>query len=244
MRDQAVAFLREAGVPEPEVDVGWLRRLAPDRFDELVRQRARRRPLQHLIGTVQFRHLELSCDGRALIPRPETEITAGVAIDALAAGRGRRCLDLCTGAGPIGLSVAFEVAGSEVVATDLSEAALALAAENAQRLGLDVDLRAGDLYGPVAGERFDVIVANPPYLAEHEVSDLEPEVREHDPRMALVAGPTGLEVLERVVEGAPDHLHPGGVLVVEIAPHQAPWAAGHGDLLPDLTGRPRILLIR
>src|SRR5207249_4946017 len=142
-----------------------------------VALRRRRIPLQHLLGTVGFRALELGCDSRALIPRPETEITAGVAIAALP--RYGRCLDLGTGAGPIALSVAHEVAGAVVVATDSSAAALALAEENAQRCGLAVDFRGGDLFEPVAGEAFDVIVSNPPYLAEGEVAGLEPEVRDH-----------------------------------------------------------------
>lgn len=237
---EAVALLRDAGVPEPEADVRWLRRLAPtDQFATLVEERRRRRPLQHLLGTVAFRYVELICDRRALVPRLETEVTAGVAIDAMPAGGS--CLDLCTGAGPIAVSIAKEVPGSRVVATDISPAALDLADENARRSGLAIDLRLGDLYGPVRGETFDVIVANPPYVAEHEWEELEPEVRDHDPRLALVAGPTGLEVLEQVVEGAAEHLASRGMLVVEIAPGQAGWAEQHGDVLPDLAGRPRVL---
>ena len=186
----------------------------------------------------------MRCDGRALVPRPETEVTAGVAIEALLSlGGGGRLLDVGTGSGAIALAVAHEVPGTDVVATDLSAPALELAAENAKMTGLTIDLRSGDLFAPVTGERFDVIISNPPYLAAHEVDGLEPEVRDHDPRLALVAGPTGFEVLERVVAEAPGHLNEGGVLVLEIAPHQADWAARLGAVVPDLTGRPRVLRI-
>ena len=240
----AVERLRVAGVAAAHVDVRWLRRLAPpERFDDLVAQRATRRPLQHVLGTAAFRHLDLLCDGRALVPRPETEVTAGVAIEAL--GAGGRLLDVGTGSGCIALSVAHEVAAVEVVATDVSPDALALAAENAARVGLSIDLRQGDLFAPLApGETFDVIVSNPPYVAEREVEGLEPEVKDHDPRLALVAGPTGLEVLARLVAEGPAHLRAGGVLVLEIAPHQAAWGAGHGEVRPDLAGRPRVLVVR
>ena len=242
-RRDAVALLSAAGVPTPEVDVRWLWRLVPpERLEDVVAARSRRVPLQHLLGTVCFRHLELLCDRRALVPRPETEVTAGVAVAALPARA--TCLDLCTGSGPIALSVASEVPGVRVVGTDVSAGALALAAENARRCGLSVDLRRGDLFEAVDGERFDVIVANPPYLSEDEIVSLEPEVRDHDPRQALVAGRTGLEVIERILDGAPRHLAAGGTLVVEIAPHQARWASRFGEVLTDLAGRPRVMRLR
>jgi release factor glutamine methyltransferase len=238
----AVAVLRAAGVPNPEIDVLWLRRLAPPhRFDDLVRRRAARQPLQHLLGTVQFRHLDLLCDGRALIPRPETEVTAQVAIDTLLARppERRRVLDIGTGSGCIALSIALEVPGATVTATDVSDDALRLAAANAAHCGLGVEFRRGPLYEPLAGDPVDLVVSNPPYLAEAELAGLEPEVRDHDPVVALVAGPTGLEMLEQLVAGRPA----GAVLVCEIAPHQEPWAARYGTVLPDLAGRPRVLRV-
>jgi release factor glutamine methyltransferase len=241
---RAVAVLQRAGVLTPEVDARWIARLAPpSRFGELVAERARRRPLQHVLGTVVFRHLELLCDERAMVPRPETEVTAGLAIEALRLGAVCRCLDLGTGAGPIALSIAHEVPATEVVATDISPRALSLAAANAARCGLSIDLRLGDLFEPVAGERFDVIVANPPYLAEAELADLAPEVRDHDPREALVAGPLGREVLSRILSEAQAHLREGGTLIVEISPAHAGWARGHGQVHKDLTGRPRVLRV-
>ena len=227
-------------------------------------------PLQYVLGTWGFRSLELSVDPRVLIPRPETEEVVGWALDALAAagappGGGRPLVvDLGTGSGAIALSLALEAPHPvEVVATDASADALTVAAANVRRAGLDDDngrksvvrLRHGDWFAALdstlAG-KVTLLVSNPPYVADPEWHRLEPVVRSHEPRAALVAGPLGTEALQVVVAGAPPWLAPSGTVVIEMAPHQAPDVramaieAGFTDLSvrTDLAGRPRALMAR
>jgi release factor glutamine methyltransferase len=226
-------------------------------------------PLQHVIGHWTFRTLELAVDGRALIPRPETEMVVGVALeelDRLAGARPLplRCLDLGTGTGAIALSLVSEFPDATVVATDVSPEALALAAQNRSQLAEPlrdrVEFRYGDWYDALAPSSdeasfvvpFDLICANPPYLSEAEWAEVDPIVRDYDPVQALVAGAFGTEQIERILDGAGKHLSDGGSLVVEIGWEQGPEAmrlagsagAGHVAVLPDLAGRDRILLAR
>jgi release factor glutamine methyltransferase len=238
--------------------------------DDLVRRRMAGEPLQYVLGRWQFRELELEVGPAALIPRPETEVVAGLALREMARLAGSRdelvVADLGTGTGAIALSVAVEgaqlpgVRQLRVLATDVSTGALALAARNAA----DV-LGTHDGFPPVAffegswyealpaelANRLSVVVSNPPYVSEGEWQELDPEVRDHEPHDALVSGPTGLEDLEEIVGGAPLWLSPGGALVAEIAPHQAvaaqALAEGAGlvpEVLPDLAGRLRCLVAR
>jgi release factor glutamine methyltransferase len=222
-------------------------------FKARLLRRARREPLQYIEGYTDFRELRLRVDRRALIPRPETEVLVGEVL-AWAATRGPlRALDVGVGSGAIALSLAREGAFETVVATDVSGDALALAAENHRGAIPDapVDFRLGAGYEPVQGERFDVIVSNPPYVAEAECASLEPEVREWEPEVALFGGRDGLDVVRALVAGAPDHLRPGGLLALEIGASQA---AAVGTLLrstarfgevrvrTDLAGRERIVL--
>ena len=195
-------------------------------FRELVRRRAEREPTAYLVGRKEFYGRSFQVDARALVPRPETELVLEAALAALPAGGA--ALDLCTGSGVLGLSLALERPGVRVTATDLSAGALALARENGARLGAaGVDFLEGDLYGPVApGERFHVIVSNPPYVPRGELDTLPPEVR-REPRLALDGGPDGLELSRRIAAGAPARLRPGGALVLEM--HES-----HLDALPKL----------
>lgn len=220
--------------------------LGPAGARALARRRAAGEPLQYVLGTWPFRTLELRVDRRALVPRPETEVVVGVALDELAAlGRPARVVvDLGTGSGAIALSVAVEArsgADLEVWATDRSADALALARENVACLAATdpaaaarVRLAEGSWFAALpaglAGQ-CDLVVANPPYVAEDELPGLDPVVREWEPRAALVAGTGrtgigGLADVEAVVTGAARWLAPGGALVVELAPHQAEAAAG------------------
>ena len=220
-------------------------------FKARLLRRARREPLQYIDGEALFRELRLRVDRRALIPRPETEVLVG---EVLAWARGRsdlHALDIGTGSGAIGLSLAFEGAFDRVVATDSSEAALALARENADRLGLEIILRHGSGFDSVEGDRFNVIVSNPPYIAEAERESLEPEVRDWEPAAALFSGPTGFELLEALIAGAPEHLRPGGLLALEIGSEQAGKVVGmiratgrfnEPFIRNDLTGRERFVL--
>ncbi len=252
----------------------------PDALDHVCSMLARLEagePLQHVLGHWSFRTVELAVDGRALVPRPETEVVAGHALRALARIRSSRpgppaadppsplvVVELGTGSGAIACALVAEDAGVVVVAVERSAEALELARENRARLPRQEAARLvvapGDWYDGVAallvrhglGEVADCVVANPPYVAEHEWAGLDPVVRDHDPYEALVAGPSGLEAVEVVVAGAPALLRPGGALVVEIAPAQAGSAlalarlAGASEAVVerDLVGRPRVLCAR
>jgi release factor glutamine methyltransferase len=157
-------------------------------FGEMVRRRLRREPVAYILGVKGFRNIELAVDHRVLVPRPETELLVEVALER----RPARLLDVGTGSGAIALAVADELPGCEVVATDTSPGALEVARTNAARLGLSdrVELREGSV---PEGERFDLVLANLPYVAERDWTDLEPEVTQWEPAEALLAGPDGLD---------------------------------------------------
>ena len=217
-----------------------------------VRRRLKREPLQHIIGRVQFRHLELCVDARALIPRPETELLVE---EVLRYARDRaealRALDLGVGSGAIALSIVREAPNVSVVATDMAGGALALAGENADRLGLSVELRSGDLWAAVASaEQFDIVVSNPPYVAHHERATLQPEVRDWEPAAALFGGDDGLQVIRGLIARAPSHMRPGALLALEIGMTQAAavrvlieqtTSFENIRVVRDLSGRERIL---
>jgi release factor glutamine methyltransferase len=228
-------------------------------FDDMVERRAAGEPLQYVLRRWGFRTLDLLVDRRVLIPRPETEVVVEVAIRELRRIGSQRPLvaDLGTGSGAIALSLAVEVPDARVWATDASADALAVARANLAGIGspaaVRVRLAEGRWYdalpGPLKGQ-FDLVVSNPPYIGAGE--PLPAEVAEWEPRAALVAGPTGLEAIAELVEGAAGWLAPGGALVVEIAPHQADearelvsTAAFQGaEVRPDLNGRARVLVAR
>jgi release factor glutamine methyltransferase len=194
-------------------------------FRELVRRRAAGEPTAWLTGRKEFLGRSFRVDGRVLVPRPETEEVAEAALAALP--EGGAALDLCTGSGCIAVSLALGRAGARVAAADVSPEALAVARQNASALGAAVEWLEGDLYDPVpAGRFFDVVVSNPPYVPSGELAGLSREVR-REPVLALDGGRDGLDVLRRVVAGAPARLVPGGALVVEI--HES-----HADAVPRL----------
>jgi release factor glutamine methyltransferase len=265
-------YLAERGVADPRLDAELLladslglkrldlylqfdRPLLAEELAEFkgrLRRRARREPLQYIAGTAAFRELRLRVDRRVLIPRPETEILVDHVL-AWARGRtGLSALDVGTGSGAIALSLATEGEPFErVVATDVSPGALEVARSNLDgvRPSTPVDLREGALFEPVGRERFDVIVSNPPYVGEGERSEIEVEVAEWEPQVALFAGEDGLMVIRDLVRESPSHLRPGGLLALEIGAGQA--AAVRGLFGPafstvqvraDLTGRDRIVL--
>ena len=242
------------------------------RLTGMVERRLAGEPLQYVIGHWPFRHLDLLVDRRVLIPRPETEITAEVALEEAVRGGARRgapdpwgsvapgypVADLGTGSGALALALASELPEAEVWATDADAGALTVAGANLAGLGLcatRVRLAQGLWYEALPDAlrgRLVVIVSNPPYVAEAEYAALPAEVRDHEPRPALVAGPRGTEALETLLDGAPAWLAPGGAVVLEIAPHQAGFlserATGAGyrlvEVHPDLTGRDRVLVGR
>jgi release factor glutamine methyltransferase len=197
-----------------------------DGFRPLLKRRAAREPLQYLRGHQPFRELDLEVTPDVLIPRPETEALVGEVLAwAAACDRiGLTALDVGTGSGAIALSLAIEGTFASVLATDVAEPALAVARRNRAGSGLDdrVELRQGRLFEPlVPGERFDVVVSNPPYVAESEAASLEPEVVEWEPRVALFAGLDGLDVLRELVSEAGAVLRPAGLLALEVGAGQA-----------------------
>lgn len=276
LRDEAVARLAAAGVADAAQELRWIAEQASGRaaseqmaaldqpatereiavVDTLVARRADGEPLQYVLGRWGFRTLDLLVDRRVLIPRPETEVVAGLAIDAAAAlERTAVVVDLGTGSGAIALSVAAERwPHVEVWATDASADALAVARANLAGLGrrssvvrlVEGDWFAALPYGLRGG--VDVVVSNPPYVAATE--PLPPEVAHWEPAAALRSGPDGLDDLRRIIADAPRWLAPGGVLVTEIGETQGAavtdlaTAAGLVDatIAPDLAGRDRALI--
>ncbi|MCU0792331.1 MAG: peptide chain release factor N(5)-glutamine methyltransferase [Opitutaceae bacterium] len=236
-----------------------------EKIRPLVKRRAQREPLQHILGSVEWGGLTLKCDRRALVPRPETEELLELALERIPSAGGQDCrvLDLGTGTGALALAIARARPEARVTAVDASDEALALAAENAMAAGLAgavtadggrrVTLLRSDWFGALpADERFELIVSNPPYLTEEELAAAEPEVRVHDPRGALVAPREGRADLETIIAGAAQRLVPGGWLLLEtgIAQHaallEAVAAAGlrDGESRRDLSGRDRFVLAR
>ncbi len=218
----------------------------------LVKRRGAREPLQHLLGSTEFCGLKLKVDRRALIPRPETEYLVELVGGKLAIAPAA-ILDLGTGTGALALALASKYPASRVTAVDKSAEALALAGENVQALGLAerVRLLPSDWFSALSsGETFDLIVANPPYLTDAEVAEATPEVREHEPRAALVAAEEGRADLEHILRQARGHLNAGGLLACEtgIAQHARLAAVAtecgyaRTESLRDLTGRDRYLL--
>ncbi len=187
---------------------------------ELVRRRGEGEPLQHLLGTVEFCGDIFLCDNRALVPRPETEELVEL-VESRIENRESRIVDVGTGSGVIALSLAKKFPEAHVFAVDVSEDALALARENAIRLGLSrrVQLRKSHLLENL-DERFDVIVANLPYIATQDRHTLSREVL-HDPDVALFAGARGDELVHELIEQAPERLRPGGLLALEIGLRQS-----------------------
>lgn len=190
---------------------------------QLVQQRAKGEPLQHLLGTTEFYGREFACDARALIPRPETEQLVELVLHRLPADATARVADVGTGSGIIALTLAAERPAARIEAVDVSPAALVLAQENATRLGVAerVTFRRGDLLAGVAPASLDGIVANLPYIPSAEIPTLSREVQ-RDPLLALDGGPDGLRLVERLLAEAAHALVSGGWIGLELALGQAP----------------------
>lgn len=219
---------------------------------DLVKRRANAEPVAYLVGFKEFYSLPFKVTHDVLIPRPETETLVLEAVEIAKRSEAERLtlLDLCTGSGCIAVAAAKGSPKFAVTATDLSEAALSVARENADRNGADrVEFRHGDLFDALpADATFDLILSNPPYVADAEYETLSPDIRLHEPATALLAGPDGMDVLRRIAEKAPRRLNAGGHLLVELDPKQAePFA----DLLrpnfrevrfvKDLAGKVRVV---
>lgn len=271
----ATARLAAGGVASPEHDAAELLAhvlgttrgrlvlvddVAGDRaaaYDALVTRRAAREPLQHLTGLAHFRHVELLVGPGVFVPRPETELLAGWAIEA--AERAEhvngtcRVVDLCTGSGAIAKAIKDEVPGADVHAVELDESAHAWAVRNLE--GTGVDLRQGDMataFDQLAGT-VDVVTCNPPYIPLDAWESVAPEARDHDPHLALFSGADGLDAMRVLAERAALLLRPGGVVGAEHADQQGESAPGvfaaagrWADVRDhrDLAGRPRFVTAR
>jgi release factor glutamine methyltransferase len=218
------------------------------RFEKWVARRARQEPVQYILGETEFYGLTLRVTAAVLIPRPETEHLVEAVLSRMGRDIAVRICDVGTGSGAIAVALAHALPWAQVTAVDLSAAALDVARENAERHGVAgrVRLVESDLLRAVRGERFDVVVSNPPYVAKGDV--LEAQVREYEPREALFAGPTGLEIYRRLIPEAREALVAGGWLLIEIGHGQraalADLLAGWDGLefVVDLQGIPRVAI--
>jgi len=220
---------------------------AVQRFMGWVERRADGEPLAYLVGEAEFRGRVFAVSPAVLIPRPETEVLIDLALARLRGLTAPRILDLGAGSGIVAIALALECRAASVVAVDLSPAAISVARDNAGRLAAAVDFRQGDWFAPVAGERFDLIAANPPYVAAGD-PHLTRDGLPFEPQLALTAGADGLACIRRIVAGAPDHLKPGGWLLFE---HGHDQGAATRNLMtgagfqgaatfPDLAGSDRV----
>ena len=195
-------------------------------YRDLIRRRLKREPLQYITGVQEFWSLTFRVNPYVLIPRPETEILVDQAV--ALAGKLKelplRVLDLGTGSGVIPISMAKELPTALFFATDVSEGALRIARENAAQQGVidRIQFLRGDLFEPFSAQKplFHLIASNPPYVCTHEFKDLSPEVALHEPRLALDGGKDGMHFLKKIICRAPQFLHPGGWLLLEMSPHQ------------------------
>jgi release factor glutamine methyltransferase len=274
IKERTEAFFESKGVPNARLDTDTLiahslgikrlelyldldRPLTEPQLAELrplVKRRANREPLQYIVGTVDFCDMELKVDTRALIPRYETEELVELVCEALSAPP-KALLDLGTGSGALALAFAKRYPEASVDAVDLSADALSLARENAegQKLAERVSFHEGSWFAPLGcgDARYELIVSNPPYLTEEEMTTAEPEVVKHEPHSALVSGPDGLEDCRLIFKDAAAFLKPGGLLALETGIAQAEAldalceAAGlQGECIEDLSGRPRFYFAR
>lgn len=239
----AVRQLNAAGVERPEQEAAWLLahllsttvgslRARPEagveadtaaRFERLVERRSAREPIQYVLGTEEFMGLTFRVTPAVLIPRLDTETLVRAAADLLR-GRPARVVDVGTGSGAIAVALAVLLPEATVLATDISEAALEVAQENARRSGVAdrVSFAHGDLLQPAMGYHYDAVLSNPPYIGAEELDGLMPEVRLWEPQIALTPGPDGASVFRRLAADAVKVLKPEGFLGVEVGLGQAP----------------------
>ncbi len=225
---------------------------AAARFASALERRLKGEPVARIVGRKGFYGLDFALGAETLVPRPETELLVDLALAAVRARDAARLLDLGTGTGCIAISVLANASDAKAVATDLSGAALAVARDNAARIGVGarLALRQGAWFAALEpDEMFDVIVSNPPYIAHDDIAGLETEVREHDPMMALDGGPDGLDPYRVIVGEGPAHLSPGGLLAVEIGAGQGEDVSAlfaragfmRIEVLRDLAGHDRVV---
>ena len=269
--EEIIRVFKKAGVESPEAEArqlachvlscspAFLVSHADDEMDDklllasaaLINERCKGRPLQYVLGTVNFYGIDLAVDERVLIPRPETELLAELAIGELKKKPFPKVLDLCTGSGAIAAAVAANVPDAKVTATELSPKAFMLARVNLRPYG-NVNVLRGDLFEALPENElpFDAVLTNPPYVPSDVIPTLSREVKDYEPAMALDGGRDGLEIIERIIKEAPEHLKSGGMLLIELGFDQgeavvdlAARAGAYREarIIKDLAGRDRIL---
>jgi release factor glutamine methyltransferase len=277
---RGAAQLSERGVPNARLDAevllshiftrdrAWLITHRDEALDEatrtlfeaVVNRRARREPLQYITGEQEFWGLDFRVTPDVLIPRPETELVVESALKIIqAASRPVTIIDLCAGSGCIAVSLAKESGTARIFATDTSARALAVARENARKHDVSDRIRflEGDLFGPLAEldlhGMVDLIVSNPPYVRSGDLPALQPEVRDFEPELALIAGPEGTEIQQRIIDTAPEFLKKDGSLIMEMGQGQSDSLmrivndAGRyeiPEIMKDLAGIERVIVAR
>jgi release factor glutamine methyltransferase len=220
-------------------------------FYQLILRRTHREPFQHIKGYQEFYGLDFEVNSDVLIPRPETEMIVENAIEILRDLQTPRFCEVGTGSGCISVSILYHVPQALAVGLDISAEALEMTRRNAEkhRVSERLKLRNSDVFSALDEAKFDLIVSNPPYIPSEEIPYLQPEVRDFEPVIALTDGRDGLSIIERIITGAPEFLHPDGFLLMEIGFNQAEkvrqmfsteiWASL--EILPDLQGIPRMV---
>lgn len=263
---QSIQTLQQADIPSPEVDarllilhvLDWPASAFLTRSDDMIsgpslqnieqlmQQRAKRIPLQHLLGQIEWGNIQLKTDLRALIPRPETEWLFKLGLDVVQQWPKPKVLDVGTGTGALALAIKAAHPTAEIWASDLSTEALELAKENAALNNLDIQFVQSNLLQNIS-DSFDLIISNPPYLPENDQLDAQPEVK-YDPTLALYAGADGLALARPLAEQAEQHLNKNGVLLLELDPRNAGVLASelnlqgwHAEVLADLALRKRFV---
>jgi len=273
MEDAELA-LRDAGIPESGREAASLMQFAiardrafliahpeyqlneqqAEEYKSAVERRASREPFQYIVGRQEFYGLDFLVTPDVLIPRPETEILVEKAIEILEVLQGGRILEIGVGSGCISVAILKNCPKVSSMAADVSEPSIKVASQNAAMHHVDgrLELTYSDVYSEIGPECFDLIISNPPYVPQDEIAGLQPEVRDHEPHLALTDGATGLTVVGRIVAGARERLVKGGYLLIEIGFGQSrsvremfcetEWS--NVEFLPDLQGIPRILAAR
>jgi release factor glutamine methyltransferase len=223
-------------------------------FSEYVARRAGREPLQYIRGTQEFYGLEFEVSPGVLIPRPETELLVENAIELLKDQTGPFFCEAGTGSGCISVSILDQAPQAFAVGLDISGEALGVSERNARKHNVfdRIKLLRSDLFAGLGGEKFDLIVSNPPYIPKYDYEHLQPEVRDFEPASALTDGGDGLSIIRRIVGDTPDHLRPGGFLLMEIGFGQAESVRSMFDpniwrdveIIPDLQSIPRVVKAR
>jgi release factor glutamine methyltransferase len=258
--DAEVLMAEAAGVTREAIITGSID-LSPSilkKFEAMVARREKREPVAYIVGRKEFYSLDFEVSPAVLIPRPETEFVVTAALNSIAGKANAHVLDIGTGSGAIAIAIAVNAPNAQVTAADVSNDALALSARNAMRHQVEsrITFRHADCFEVGEGESplgfFDLIVSNPPYIDDESLAGLEPEVLNYEPRVALSAGPDGLNFFRRIAAGASGHLRSGGELIVEVGAGQAAAVSQIFErarlralsVLNDFAGHPRVVRAR